>query len=147
MSVKILNPTGCRIRVDTWGDGSFGASRDGGSRRHQGEDRCGFAGQWVVSPVPGRVIREAKPYGDGDAGDVGLVIKGLGGVEVKMFYVKPLPDIIGRPVSRGQIVGRLVSLRTRYQSPDKGRIRDHVHTEVRLNGEIVKADVVDYVEP
>ncbi|MCH1932422.1 M23 family metallopeptidase, partial [Shewanella sp. A25] len=62
------NPTGHEPRTeDTYGSGAFGASRDGGVRRHEGVDFRAAAGQSVVAPLSGYVTRIGYAYaGDDD---------------------------------------------------------------------------------
>src|SRR4029079_5685517 len=52
------NPTGQAMREhDGYGDGRFGASRDGGGREHEGVDYVADAGQEVRAPISGYVTR------------------------------------------------------------------------------------------
>src|SRR5262245_1710115 len=60
---------------DNFGNGAYGASRDGGARAHQGVDLVARSGEAVFSPIPGTIIREAQPYPD-DNRYRGLSFKG-----------------------------------------------------------------------
>src|SRR5690606_26576081 len=53
-----VNPTGQAPRIhDSYGSGAFGASRDGGSRHHEGVDYTAQAGQDVRAPISGFVTK------------------------------------------------------------------------------------------
>ena len=62
------NPTGHGIRkTDAYGCGDFGATRDGGERRHEGVDFIADAGQRLVAPISGYVTKIGFAYpGDND---------------------------------------------------------------------------------
>lgn len=141
--MTICNPTGGKLRSDKWGDGRFGASR--GSRLHLGVDICGSRGAYVVAPVDGRVIRTGTPYAN-DCGDWNcyLVIREPSGTEWRLFYVVPIPGVIGTTVVRGQAVGTLADVGAKYGThPEKGRMWAHCHVEKRvLNGERVDPGIV-----
>jgi murein DD-endopeptidase MepM/ murein hydrolase activator NlpD len=63
------NPTGRPMREhDAYGEGEFGASRDGGARRHEGVDYDATPGQAVVAPISGFVSKIGYAY----AGDMDL---------------------------------------------------------------------------
>ena len=111
--------------VDKFGSGQFNASRDGGSRRHQGLDISARAGEAVYSPITGAIVREAIPY----APFTGILIRGTGeyaGYEVKLFYVQGLSC---GSVRAGDQIGRVEDLKVKYPE-----ITNHVHMEVRRNG-------------
>ena len=55
----MISPTGKGIRVDSEGDGNYGASR--GSRRHNGIDYICVEGQEVRAPFNMLINRIAKP--------------------------------------------------------------------------------------
>lgn len=123
-----------KMRNDARGDGFFGASR--GRRTHNGLDIIVTAGSAVYSPIEGVIFRKAYPYGTmrGNAEWEGLVIVGLGdyrGYEVKLFYTRPF--IMGDYVFPGDIIGVAQDISRKY-SPS---MIDHVHIEVRRNGELI----------
>ena len=52
-----------QIRSDSYGDGHFGASRDGGARDHEGIDLVVVPGEVVYSPMDAVVVnRSVYPY-------------------------------------------------------------------------------------
>lgn len=127
----ITNPTSGKVRgTDSFGSGNFHASRAG--RLHEGLDMCSTPGQVVLSPIYGFVVREKRPYGDGGEYDTGLLIEGHGehaGLQVTLFYTKPLAGVIGRSVKAGEWVGLATSLQSKYPG-----ITDHVHLGVKSSG-------------
>lgn len=96
----MISPTGQGIRHDPMGHGHYGAAR--GDKYHKGTDYLCDVGQKVVSPITGTVIREARPYAEGDLS--GLVIRNKG-MEVKLFYLNPLSSMIGKCVEAGDVIG------------------------------------------
>lgn len=111
-----------------YGSGQFGASRDQGRRRHQGLDILAGAGQPVMCPIDGEVVREAVPYPP----FTGILIRGTGeflGYEVKLFYVKGLRC---GPCSAGEVIGFAERLAIKYPG-----IPNHVHMEVRYRGALL----------
>lgn len=68
-AADFANPTGAAPRGhDVFGDGEFGARRDGGTRAHEGVDYVASAGQAVHAPMSGYVTKIGFAY----AGDTGL---------------------------------------------------------------------------
>ncbi len=123
-----------KMRNDSKGDGFFGASR--GRRTHNGLDIIVTSGSAVYSPIEGVVFRKAYPYGTtrGNAQWEGFVILGVGdyrGYEVKIFYTRPF--VMGDYVFPGDIVGVAQDISRKY-SP---AMIDHVHIEVRRNGQLI----------
>lgn len=120
------NPTGREARGhDAYGEGEFGARRDGGSRRHEGVDFVARAGQAVAAPISGYVTKIGYAY----AGDATLKF-----VEVtnpalryaaRVFYVNPLVEV-GDAVAMGRTIGTARSLQRKYP----GGMTDHVHLEI-----------------
>lgn len=116
-------------RHDRWGHGHFGAPR--GTRIHQGLDIAVTAGEQVLSPIDGVVVREAIPYAN-DPTYRGTVIRGTGeweGYEVKLLYVVGL---FCGTVRAGQTVGHAQDLTEKYD-----KITNHVHVEARFRGQII----------
>lgn len=117
---------GISRRTDGFGSGQYGAPR--GSGTHHGLDVVARAGEDVMSPIDGVVVREALPYAN-DPSYRGILIRGTGewsGIEVKMFYV------IGRKsgqVAAGEVVGTAQDISMKYPG-----ITNHVHLEVRQDG-------------
>ncbi len=145
----ICNPTNGKLRTDGWGDGAYGAMRTtirGGSRvdrPHLGEDVTGAPGSYVVSPVDGQVVRTGMPYAtDNGAWNCYLLIREADGTEWRLFYVIPLPGIVGQTVRRGQAVAVLADIGQKYGTQaGKGRMQPHCHVEKWQAGERVPPDV------
>lgn len=135
-AADFANPTGFEVRAhDDFGYGHFGASRDGGSREHEGVDYVGFAGQDVMAPVAGLVTRMGYAYSDGSHKYVEIT-NAATGYTARVFYVDA--DVaIGETVALGQKIGTLKTLQTRYRG-----ITDHVHLEVMNHGVRVDAGKV-----
>ncbi|MBO9707717.1 MAG: M23 family metallopeptidase [Caulobacter sp.] len=123
------NPTGAAPRGhDDFGDGRFGARRDGGSRSHEGVDYVGAAGQDVHAPISGYVTKIGYAYaGSSDLKFVEITNPALGYV-ARAFYVKPGVEV-GDSVRLGQPIGTIESLQRRYPG-----IINHVHLEVMEPG-------------
>lgn len=123
------NPTGAEPRGhDAFGDGFFGARRDGGSRDHEGVDYMAAAGQEVRAPMSGYVTKIGYAY----AGDTGLkfveITNPALGYAARAFYVKPGVEV-GQTVRLGQPIGKVESLQDHYRG-----ITDHVHLEILAPG-------------
>lgn len=120
------NPTGKPMRRhDAYGEGEFGASRDGGVRRHEGVDYDATPGQKVVAPISGFVSKIGYAYaGDLDLKFVEVTNPALGYV-ARVFYVDPTVEV-GQAVRVGAVVGTAHSLQAKYP----GGMTDHVHTEL-----------------
>lgn len=130
----LTNPISLGVlrRSDTWGAGRFGASR--GRRQHNGADIVARLGQEVLSPIDGRILRMSYPYAS-DTSLTGVMIEGVGrhiGMEVKIFYMTPMPGMVGQSVKAGEKIGLAQSLLSKYPG-----ITNHIHLEVRQNGIVV----------
>ena len=118
-----------RYRFDALGDGTFGSDRHG--HQHDGVDLVADPGTSVYSPLAGYVVRLTYPY-PGDERFHGVVLKGLDGLEVKLFYV--LPSVAaGDRVAIGQRVGTAEDVRGKYGD----KMQAHVHVEYRQHGEVL----------
>lgn len=128
------NPTGSAPRGhDDFGDGFFGARRDGGSRAHEGVDYIAAAGQAVHAPMSGYVTKIGYAYaGDTDLKFVEITNPALG-YAARAFYVSPDVEL-GASVRLGQPIGTVESLQGHYPG-----ITDHVHLEILDRGERVNA--------
>ena len=113
---------------DAWGDGHFGASRDGGGRKHEGIDLAVWPGTPIFTPTGCKVVRRAMPYAD-DTRFEGVLLRIAEGVELKMLYVLPDPGVIGLDVAAGTLIGRAQDLREKYVG-----ITPHVHVELWVGG-------------
>ena len=120
------NPTGREPRThDAYGEGEFGASRDGGARRHEGVDFCAQAGQPVMAPISGYVTKIGYAYpGDQQLKFVEITNPALHYV-ARVFYVKPRVQV-GQSVAIGSVIGAAHSLQKKYP----GGMTDHVHLEM-----------------
>jgi biotin carboxyl carrier protein len=120
------NPTGNAPREhDAYGEGEFGARRDGGSRRHEGVDYRARAGQTVAAPISGYVTKIGYAY----AGDESLkfieVTNPALRIAARVFYVNPKVEV-GDAVAVGRPIGTARSLQRKYP----GGMTDHVHLEI-----------------
>lgn len=123
------NPTGAAPRGhDVFGDGEFGARRDGGTRAHEGADYVAVAGQAVRAPMSGYVTKIGYAY----AGDTSLkfveITNPALGYAARAFYVSPGVEV-GQAVRLGQPIGTIESLQGHYPG-----ITDHVHLEILAPG-------------
>jgi murein DD-endopeptidase MepM/ murein hydrolase activator NlpD len=114
-----------KIRVDASGDGHFGSSRDGGSRRHNGVDLLVNKGQQIFAPFDGIITKQAYPYSD-DRKFTGIHLTSPTGVKMKVFYMLPTAGIIGKSVKKGDVVGTAQAISEKYGPP----MQDHVHVEI-----------------
>jgi murein DD-endopeptidase MepM/ murein hydrolase activator NlpD len=123
------NPTGGAPRGhDDFGDGQFGARRDGGAREHEGVDYVAQAGQDVAAPISGYVTKIGYAYaGSSDLKFVEITNPALGYV-ARAFYVTPDVEV-GQAVHLGETIGRDQSLQKHYPG-----ITNHVHLEVMEPG-------------
>lgn len=130
-----VNPTGQPPRLhDAFGNGEFGASRDGGSRHHEGVDYTADADQTVAAPISGLITKIGYAYGnDSSLRFVEISNPALGYV-ARAFYVDP--DVaVGQMVRLGESIGTVASLQSHYPG-----ITDHVHLEVMRAGERLNAE-------
>jgi hypothetical protein len=121
-----VNPTGHELRqTDAYGCGAFGASRDGGERRHEGTDFKADAGQVLLAPMSGFVSKIGFAYpGDSTLRFVEISNPALHYV-ARVFYIDP-EVTIGQAVRLGQPIGVHHSLEQKYP----GGMTDHVHLEI-----------------
>jgi murein DD-endopeptidase MepM/ murein hydrolase activator NlpD len=140
------NPTGRETRThDAYGDGEFGASRDGGDRSHEGVDFVAHAGQVVVAPISGYVTKIGLAYpGDTVLKFVEITNPALH-YAARVFYVNP-KVAVGEAVSVGSPIGTAHTLQRKYP----GGMTDHVHLEVmdRRGARFAATEVItqDYVQ-
>ncbi len=122
----IANPTGRSPRlVDAYGEGRFHASRDGGSRLHEGVDYVSTAGQTVRAPISGYVTKIGYAYpGDEVLRFVEIENPALH-LQARVFYVDPDVEV-GQAVAVGRPIGRAHTLQQKYPAG----ITDHVHLEM-----------------
>jgi murein DD-endopeptidase MepM/ murein hydrolase activator NlpD len=120
------NPTGEEARGhDAYGEGEFGARRDGGSRRHEGVDFMARAGQAVAAPISGYVSKIGYAYaGDQTLKFIEITNPALN-YAARVFYVNPAVQV-GEAVAVGTRIGTAHSLQRKYP----GGMTDHVHLEI-----------------
>lgn len=128
-AADFANPTGAAPRGhDDFGDGEFGARRDGGTRAHEGVDYVATAGQEVSAPMSGYVTKIGYAYaGDAELKFVEITNPALD-YAARAFYVNPDVEV-GQSVRLGQPIGTVESLQGHYPG-----ITDHVHLEILAPG-------------
>lgn len=125
---NILENQKTRVR-DSYGSGQYGASRDAGTRKHNGIDIIATPGEKIFCPIKGSIIRETMPYRN-DPSFKGIVIKGVDnwlGYELKIFYVEGL---FSGNANESQELGFAQNLTTKYPG-----IKNHIHLEVKFQGQ------------
>ena len=122
----VANPTGRAPRdVDAYGEGRFHASRDGGSRLHEGVDYISRAGQAVEAPISGYVSKIGYAYpGDEVLRFVEIDNPALH-IQARVFYVDP-DVVVGQAVAVGHPIGHAHTLQQKYPAG----IIDHIHLEI-----------------
>lgn len=132
-----VNPTGQAPRLhDAFGNGEFGASRDGGSRQHEGVDYAADADQAVSAPISGFVTKIGYAYGGDDSLRFVEITNPAIGYVARAFYVDP-GVALGQVVRLGETIGTVASLQSHYPG-----ITDHVHLEVMKSGERLNAETL-----
>jgi len=123
------NPTGLGIRNDAGGKGYYGAPRsrklaNGKIQRylHKGTDYKCVPGQIVRSPMTGIIVRIARPYVQGEFSGLVIAAKRL---TLKMFYLQPFPQLIGKVVKIGEEIGLAQDIGKKYPL-----VTPHIHVEV-----------------
>lgn len=132
----MISPTGNnKVREDAAGSGKFLADR--GWRKHYGTDflfKTGIAieDHDILAPVTGKLIRDLAAYNDNPSWR-GLEIAQKH-ILIRLLYVKVDPDLIGKRVTKGQVIGKGQDIRKRY--PDEKEMEPHVHTAIFVNPEL-----------
>jgi len=127
-----VRPYRGRRDTDPQGSGVFGASRDGGTRRHLGLDLVSVPGDEVVSPIFGTITRIGWAYKDGKLGS--MTIEGRDqhkGATVKLLYVKASLQS-GLDVDAGYIVGYAEDVAAYHEAKGHGGMTNHVHGELTM---------------
>lgn len=120
--------------TDSWGSGSFGASRDGGSRRHRGTDYTGRPGDFALAPIGGRIAHVGLAKRNTMLGSIH--IEGMGeyaGAYVKIYYARPMVEK-GDMVAPGEVVGAVQDVADYYHltaAERPGPMTNHIHVEMR----------------
>lgn len=120
------NPTHGAMRGhDDFGSGAFGASRDGGKRKHEGVDYVVAPGGSVRSPIAGEIARVSYAYRGVGGFRIVDIVNSETKVKARVFYVSP-NVAVGDIVVAGQEIGVAQDLNARYPG-----ITNHVHVELR----------------
>ena len=108
----LTNPTGGGVRNDGVGAGYYHADR--GHRVHLGVDLLlpNGPGQPIIAPHPGIVVRYSFPY-QGSTKFSGILLKGKSATS-KIWYIQPYPDLIGKRVRQGQVIGIAQDISEKY---------------------------------
>ena len=111
---------------DSRGEGRFGASRDGGKRKHEGVDVEANSGSTATSTVHGTITRIGKPYEKEPFRYVEVTTSD--GFVVRHFYVLPNQNIrVGSLVKAGQTpIGTVQDLSIKFPG-----ITNHIHIVMR----------------
>uniref|UniRef100_A0A8C1HTV9 Si:ch211-132p1.4 n=2 Tax=Cyprinus carpio TaxID=7962 RepID=A0A8C1HTV9_CYPCA len=116
------NPSNSRRGFDKEGYGYYGASRDGGKRKHEGLDIVCADGATVYAPFDVKLNGKAAPYTKNNAINNGINLSGEG-LCFKLFYVKP--DSYSGTLKKGQKIGTLLPMQKVYPG-----ITSHVHVQM-----------------
>jgi len=117
--------------TDKHGSGAYGASRAQGTRSHKGIDIFLLPGEEVFASIKG-IAKSTAPYGNPEPKQVpintGVKIVGTdeySGMTIYYFYVKPHSGIIGKEVSLGDALGKVLDITGAYSE-----ITNHVHVQI-----------------
>ncbi len=118
----MISPTEKKVRgTDTWGSGAYGSPR--GDHLHNGVDFIAIPGQIVIMPISGLIAREARPYSHSNYS--GVLIRN-NHIEIMMFYLELLPNIIGKWLEKGDPVGTAQDISKKYPG-----ITNHIHLTIK----------------
>lgn len=109
--------------VDSWGDGSFNASRGGGKRQHKGVDYLVAPASEILSVRPGVVTKLGYTYRD-DLSYRYVEIKDGEGYRWRYFYVEPSVEV-GQQICGEQMIGTAQEIARRYPG-----MPNHLHLEI-----------------
>lgn len=109
---------------DAYGSGAFGASRDGGRRRHNGLDLVAPVGAPIRAPISGIVTRVGQAYSGEPELQFVEITSPATRYSARVFYVGSSREP-GAQVTAGEIIGRAQDLGRRY-APG---MTNHVHVE------------------
>lgn len=118
----MISPTGKAIRVDSEGDGNYGAPR--GNRVHRGIDFLCDEGQIIVAPFDMEIFKVSYPNSD-------LKMEGIawryGKSTGRIWYFSPYMTVISKTVKAGTAIGVAQSVSKYYGLP---QMKDHIHFQV-----------------
>lgn len=126
-STKTLEHRG----ADSWGDGSFGASRGGGKRSHKGIDYCIDPGDEVLAPSKGTVTKLGYPYAKKPSDKTTyryVEITDYSGFRHRVFYIDPVVNT-GLHIEEGSVIGIAQDIAAKYSTPHKV-MKNHCHYEI-----------------
>jgi RHS repeat-associated protein len=135
----LINPSGGALRgQDAYGNGHFGASRDGGGRKHMGIDILTTVGQNLVSPVTGKAVNYIGTTSGKPMIDIIPSNAALGIDKVRILYVN-MPGGVkawnSYNVTAGQtLIGTAADLGTLGYPK---AITPHIHVQVMVGGKWV----------
>jgi murein DD-endopeptidase MepM/ murein hydrolase activator NlpD len=93
----------CPVSGPHFVNNDFGAPRDGGARRHQGNDIMAPMGTTIVAPLPGTITLLQS----GGRGGLAIFETGVGNVEFYFAHEQEITAHQGQEVSAGQEIGRV----------------------------------------
>ena len=117
------------LRMDSSGDGSFGAVRDG--HTHEGIDIECSPAENVFCPFESTFDHISYPYADSSFWQ-GITMNGTGifeGYEIKIFYMVPNNYTAGEVIKKGAQIGIAQKISDRYADPN---MINHLHIELNL---------------
>lgn len=125
---------------DDFGSGHYGASRDGGARKHSGIDLESTPGDQIESKSEGRVTKTDGQVYSGDKRYKYIEITSSDGAKHRYFYVRSgLP--VGTKVKKGQFIGATQNIAEKFNTDEK-KMTNHIHYEIMQKNE--KVDPTDY---
>ena len=123
--------------TDKFGNGAFGASRDGGARKHEGVDIVTIDGEPFYSLNEGVISKLGYVY-KGNYTFRYVQVSKNNGEAWRYFYLQPEVEL-GLKIKVGDKLGVTQSLQFKYPG-----ITPHVHFEIMKNGEYI--DPTEFVE-
>lgn len=136
---------------DAYGAGGFGASRNGGRRRHLGIDLVARPGDHIVSPASGALV-VFDPYRSlaakrGRLSAIQLVTDD--GFVVRLLYVEAAAPLRrpGARVAMGQAIGVADDLSKIYPPIAAGPMTNHVHLDIQRGRVWRRGDVDACLDP
>lgn len=126
--------------TDSWGSGVFGASRDGGSRVHQGLDFVTVVGDAIHAPITGIVMGIGYAYEDANLGSISIRGKNeYDGWFVQLLYVMRIAGLgMASRVEVGDPIGQAQDVAGYWRSKKPGHVGDmqnhlHLRTSVPMD--------------
>jgi murein DD-endopeptidase MepM/ murein hydrolase activator NlpD len=121
------NPTMGPLRgEDSYGSGSFGATRDGGHRVHDGADYVAAPNTIVYSPISGEVTKLGYAYAKNTALRFVEITNSVSSLVSRVLYVDPSVKP-GDVLKAGDPIGVAEDLSKRYRG-----ITNHVHVQIAV---------------